>query len=412
MQSLAQHSESSTWNQHDTYWSLSLFGTAVGAGILFLPINLGLGGFWPLFIMAILAYPMTFYAHRGLTRFVLSSSQPNADFTDVVQEHFGRYAGRIIAWLYFLSIFPILLIYGVGITNTVESFLVHQVGMALPPRWLLSGALVGGMILIMLCGEKVMLRAFAVMVYPLAAILFMLSIYLIPQWHMPALDFPTSTVLLHTMWLSVPVIVFSFSFAAAVSSFAQKQRRHYQAQALDKSERILRRTSMALVLFVLFFVFSCILTLSAEQLLAAKQQNISILSYLANVTANPFIATLGPLVAFIAITSSFLGHFLGARESLTGLLIKHSKIGQSKAHHLSIVFLFITIWLTAIINPSILQIMEAISGPVIAMILFIMPVYGIYRVKALAKFRHSFSNYFVLLVGLIAVSALVYRLVM
>lgn len=34
---------SSKWTQHDTYWLLSLFGTAVGAGILFLPINIGLG---------------------------------------------------------------------------------------------------------------------------------------------------------------------------------------------------------------------------------------------------------------------------------------------------------------------------------------------------------------------------------
>jgi len=31
----------SKWNLHDTQWTLSLFGTAVGAGILFLPINIG-----------------------------------------------------------------------------------------------------------------------------------------------------------------------------------------------------------------------------------------------------------------------------------------------------------------------------------------------------------------------------------
>ena len=28
-------------------WTISLFGTAVGAGVLFLPINAGLGGIWP-----------------------------------------------------------------------------------------------------------------------------------------------------------------------------------------------------------------------------------------------------------------------------------------------------------------------------------------------------------------------------
>ena len=105
---------STGWRRHDTHWVISLFGTAVGAGILFLPINLGLGGIWPLVIVAVLAGPMTFLAHRGLARFVLSSSRPHADFTEVAEEHFGKMAGRLISALYFLSIFPILLIYGVG----------------------------------------------------------------------------------------------------------------------------------------------------------------------------------------------------------------------------------------------------------------------------------------------------------
>ena len=60
------------WSRQDTTWMLGLFGTAIGAGTLFLPINAGLGGFWPLLILALLAFPMTYYAHRGLTRFVLS----------------------------------------------------------------------------------------------------------------------------------------------------------------------------------------------------------------------------------------------------------------------------------------------------------------------------------------------------
>ena len=75
---------STGWRRHDTHWVISLFGTAVGAGILFLPINLGLGGIWPLLIVAVLAGPMTFLAHRGLARFVLSSSRPQADFTEAV----------------------------------------------------------------------------------------------------------------------------------------------------------------------------------------------------------------------------------------------------------------------------------------------------------------------------------------
>ena len=40
------------WNKFDTAWVLNLFGTAVGAGVLFLPINAGMGasGHWWLWL--------------------------------------------------------------------------------------------------------------------------------------------------------------------------------------------------------------------------------------------------------------------------------------------------------------------------------------------------------------------------
>ena len=128
------------WNKFDTAWVLNLFGTAVGAGVLFLPINAGMGGFWPLIVMAILVGPMTYFAHRGLAYFVLS--KPGSDITEVVEEHFGPTAGKLITLLYFFAIFPILLIYGNGITNTVDSFIVNQLGMASPNRVILSFVLI------------------------------------------------------------------------------------------------------------------------------------------------------------------------------------------------------------------------------------------------------------------------------
>ena len=407
----ASTTSKSKWNFHDTQWVLSLFGTAVGAGILFLPINIGIGGFWPLIILACMALPMTFLAHRGLARFVLSSKNKDADFTDVVEEHFGANAGRLISLLYFLSIFPILLIYGVGLTNTVDSFIVNQLGMESPSRVLLSGVLVAGMISLMLGGERLMLRAFAILVYPLVGILLFLSLYLIPSWQVPDMAFPEFAAFSKTLWLSIPIIVFSFSHAAAISSFVNVQRGHYGNQATAKSEAILKRTSLLLIVFVLLFVFSCVLSLTPEQMLQAKAQNVSVLSYLANVTDNSFIATFGPLVAFIAITSSFLGHFLGARESFNGLMTKQANLSMKSADKIGVAIMFLAIWFCAVKNPSILDMMDQLSGPIIAMILFIMPMIAVYKVPALQKYRGRFSTLFVLVVGLLAVAALIYGFV-
>ena len=46
-------------NKADLVWMLGLYGTAIGAGVLFLPINAGVGGLWPLVAMLVLALPLT-----------------------------------------------------------------------------------------------------------------------------------------------------------------------------------------------------------------------------------------------------------------------------------------------------------------------------------------------------------------
>jgi len=178
----------SGWRKTDTMWMLGLYGTAIGAGVLFLPINAGVGGLIPLIIMAIIAFPMTYFAHRGLTRFVLSGKNPGEDITEVVEEHFGVGAGKLITLLYFFAIYPILLVYSVAITNTVDSFMTHQLGMTPPPRAILSLILIVGMMTIVRFGEQMIVKAMSVLVFPFVIALMVLACYLIPQWNGAALE--------------------------------------------------------------------------------------------------------------------------------------------------------------------------------------------------------------------------------
>ncbi|EIJ68333.1 MULTISPECIES: HAAAP family serine/threonine permease [Pasteurellaceae] len=409
---------SKKWSKFDITWMLNLFGTAVGAGVLFLPINAGMGGFWPLVLMAIFVGPMTYLAHQGLSRFVLSSSKPGSDITEVVEEHFGKTAGKLITLLYFFAIFPILLIYGNGITNTIDSFIVNQLGLPSPNRVILSFVLIASLISVMLMNEKVMLKLTELLVYPLVFILFALSIYLIPEWNTSMLSqLPTTGDFIKTLWITIPVLVFSFNHSPAISAFSQSQQREYQDPELAEkhASKTLKGAATILLVFVMFFVFSCVLTLTPEELVAAKAQNISILSFLANKFDNPYISYLGPLVAFLAITSSFFGHYLGAREGLEGLYIKlqgenAKSINRKKLNYGAAIFFLFTLWGVAIINPSILGLIESLGGPIIAMILFIMPMYAIRNVPAMKRYQGKFSNVFVTIMGLIAISAVVYGL--
>ncbi len=403
------------WTRNDTIWLLSLFGTAVGAGILFLPINAGIGGFWPLVVMTVLIGPMTYLSHRGLSRFVCSGSKPDADITEVVVEHFGARAGQYITILYFLAIYPIVLIYGVGITNTVGSFMENQLGMGAPPRWILSGVLIAAMMVVMIAGERIMLVVTQWLVYPLAAILIFLSIYLIPSWNLAAIKqvTPMGTAL-KTIWLTLPVLIFSFNHSPAISQFSVAMRRDYGADGSAKADQILRNTAGMLVGFVMLFVFSCVLALTPEQLVEAKQQNLPVLSYLANAHGSTFVAIFGPAIAFAAIVSSFFGHYMGAAEGLKGILrgkIVSEEAAASPGMDRAIaLFIFLTTWAVAVINPSILGMIEMLSGPVIAAILYLMPMYAISKVPALAQYRGQLSNVFVTVSGLVAVSAIFYAM--
>ena len=410
----------SAWRKSDTMWMLGLYGTAIGAGVLFLPINAGVGGLIPLIIMAILAFPLTFFAHRALTRFVLSGKNPAGDITDVVEEHFGSGAGKLITLLYFFAIYPILLMYSVAITNTVESLMVNQLGLVPPPRVLLSLLLIVGLMTIVRFGEQMIVKAMSVLVYPFVAVLMLMACYLIPHWHGAALTTlsgaaPGGNSLWMTLWLAIPVMVFSFNHSPIISSFALAKREEYGEAAGKKCSRILACAHLLMVVTVMFFVFSCVLSLSPADLQAAKAQNITILSYLANHFQVPVIAWLGPLIAIVAITKSFLGHYLGAREGFNGMVNKSlrsrgKQIAPARLNRLTSLFMLLTTWLVATLDPNILGMIETLGGPVIAMILFLMPMYAIQKVPAMRQYSGKISNLFVVLTGLIAISAIFYSL--
>ncbi|OPA92789.1 HAAAP family serine/threonine permease [Pseudomonas fluorescens] len=403
------------WTKHDTTWMLGLYGTAIGAGTLFLPINAGVGGFWPLIVLALLAFPMTFFAHRGLTRFVLSGK--SGDITDVVEEHFGVGAGKLITLLYFFAIFPILLVYSVALTNTLSSFMEHQLHMAPLPRAILSLVLILGLMAIVRCGQGVIVKAMSVLVYPFVAALLLLAFSLIPNWNgaffASAGDGMPLPLFFKTLWLAIPVMVFSFNHSPIISAFAVDQKRVYGPQAERKSGGILATAHGMMVLTVMFFCFSCVLALSPADLAAAKAQNISILSYLANHFETPVIAYAAPLIALVAITKSFLGHYIGASEGFQGLIVKSLR-GRNRSmsakwlERSTALFMVLTCWAVATFNPSILGMIETMGGPIIACLLFLMPMYAIRRVPALRQYSGQVSNVFVVVIGLIALSAIVF----
>jgi serine transporter len=404
------YSTNTGWKYEDFTWALSLLGTAVGAGILFLPVTAGAGGFYPLVFISILITPMIWLAHKSLARFVLSSKNINSDITDTIAEHFGEIGANLITFAYFFAIYPIVLIYGVGITNTVDSFMVNQLHMESLPRWILSGILIGSMTAAIVFGKDIMLKATSAMVYPLIATLFYISIYLIPSWNFSIIEgTPDWSSLPSVVWLAIPTIVFSFNYSPIISQFSKEYRKTYGDTAVQKTDMITGGASFMLTTTVMFFVFSIVLSLSPSQLTQVKEQNVSVLSYLANMNDVPIISLLIPLIAFTAITSSYFGHFLGAHEGLVGLVKHRISMPQKKIKRLSLIFIVITSWITSIINPSILGMIETMGAPMIASILFLMPFIAMCTIPAMKKYKISVvSQIFIAFCGVAVIISAIY----
>ena len=73
--------------------------------------------------------------------------------------------------------------------------------------------------------------------------------------------------------------------------------------------------------------------------------------------------------------------------------------------------MLVVCWVVATLNPSILGMIESLGGPIIAALLFLMPMYAIRRVPAMRKYSGAMSNVFVVVLGLVAMSSVVYSVV-
>lgn len=378
-------------------WSIALFGTAVGAGILFLPIDAGGFGFLPLLVITLVVGPMVFMSHRTYSRIVSASPVKGLDVLQVVTALSGRTRGLMTGLMYWLSIYPIVLIYGVSVTNTMDSFVVNQLGGPELPRWLTAVVCVGLLTGAYAMGKKATLAFANVLVYPLIIALAAVSLYLIPQWDLASFrSYESDTPFWQAMLLILPVFVFSFSHMPAVSQAALDMQKRYDGDEVATEKHVSKIeliTVIMLVSFTMFFVWSCALALGADGLEAAREQNIPVLSYLANETHAPFLAVLSPIVALCAIASSYFGHVMGAEEGTTYLVRavapNLAERTSPKAMRWGIyVFVFVTTVAAAIANPSILDLISVVGGVFITFLVYIVPML-LFRN---AKDFHRFAN--------------------
>ena len=405
---------SKIWSKDETLWSFALYGTAVGAGTLFLPIQLGAAGAVVLFITALVAWPLTYWPHRALCQFILSANTPaSVGITGAVTHYYGKKIGSLITALYFIAFFVVVLIYAVAITNSLAEQIARYTPVDLPLRALISLGVVLLLNLIFLTGRQTTIRVMGMLVFPLIAYFLFLSIYLTGSWQPSLLttQMEVNTHTLHQVWLSIPVMVFAFSHTPIISTFAIDRREKYGEQAMGKCKKIMKVAYLVICLSVLFFVFSCLLSIPPSYINTAKEEGVTILSALSMMPNSPgWLSISGIIVAVVAMSKSFLGTYFGVIEGASEMVkASLNQVGVRKSRSfnrgLSILLVSAVTFIVCCINPNAISMIYAISGPLIAMILFIMPTLSTYLIPALKPYR-SIGSLITLIVGLMCVSVM------
>lgn len=182
-----------------------------------------------------------------------------------------------------------------------------------------------------------------------------------------------------------------------------------------QTTKVIRNAVVLLTVFTMFFVWSSALAMGADGMDAANEQNLPVLSYFANVTGTPFMAYMAPVVVICAIASSYFGHSLGTVEGtryLVGLVFPASKKVSTRKMDLWVyLFIFIATSIVAVFNPSILDMISVVGGIFFALMTYLLPMFAIYKVDALKKFRSRKTNYFVMVMGVLVLFATIWDMV-
>ncbi|POP46286.1 transporter [Superficieibacter electus] len=402
------------WSKEETLWSFALYGTAVGAGTLFLPIQLGSAGAIVLLITALVAYPLTYWPHKALCQFILcAKTSAGEGITGAVTHYYGKKIGNAITALYFVAFFVVVLIYAVAITNSLCEQVAKYRQVTTGVRTLVSLGVVVTLNAIFLMGRQTTIRVMGLLVFPLIAYFLFLSLYLTGSWQPTLLtrQMTFNSHTLHQVWLSIPVMVFAFSHTPIISTFAIDRQEKYGELAMNKCKKIMRVAYLIICLSVLFFVFSCLMTISPSYINEAKDRGVTILSALSMMPDSPaWLAISGVIVAVVAMSKSFLGTYFGVIEGATEIVrsaLGYAGFKKSRAFHraMSVIIISLTTFIVCCINPNAISMIYAVSGPLIAMILFIMPTLSTWLIASLKPWR-SLANLITLIVGLLCVSVM------
>ncbi len=404
----AQWKAATRFDSTDWGWVIISIGMAIGAGIVFLPIQIGLMGLWVFLLSAIIGYP-AMYMFQKLFINTLVESPKCRDYPDVISGYLGKNWGILLGVLYFLMLVIWVLVYSTAITNDSASFL-QSFGLT---KQLLSDNPFYGLALVCILvslasrGEALLFKVSSFMVLTKLSVIAILGFMMIAQWDLnnigavptPQSGFKDTIVMLP---FTLSSILFVTNLSPLVISYRAREKSIEVARY--KAQRAMKLAFGILFVVVFFYAVSFSLAMGHDQALKAYDENISALAMVAQGIPGDTIKLFSLILNIFAVMTAFFAVYMGFREACYGLTMNllrrtnaEEKVNTKYVNRGIILFTILLAWGAICFNAPVLS-FTSISSPIFGLVGCLIPAYLVYRVPALHKYK-GLSLYIVIATG-------------
>lgn len=401
MNNISEISERITSNKipfttYDAGWVILCIGMAIGGGIIFLPVQIGLKGIWVFTLSVLIAYP-ALYMMQSLYLKTLSQSPECKDYSGVITFYLGKNWGFFLGVAYFIMLLKGMLTYSLAATFDSASYF-QTFGITadkLSDYWWYGLVVLALLVSIAAQGEKLLFKVSGPMVLVKIAVVVLLGLVMIPHWDMRNISsLPPLRELLVGTVLTLPFTLFSILFVQILSpmNVAFRKVEPDPQIATLRALRVSRIAYGVLVCAVLFFAFSFTFSLSHEQATEAAQNNISAMAIVAKVIPGEVVRIMSVLLNIFAIVTAFFGIFLGFQEAMKGIVtnilsrfVDEQSINEKSVSIGVSIFIVLLLWVWVLTHFPIL-LLQQIGAPVYGIVSCIIPCYLVLKVTQLRKY--------------------------
>lgn len=394
----------------DWGWIIMSIGMAIGAGIVFLPVQVGLMGLWVFLLSAVIGYP-AMYMFQKLFINTLAASKECQDYPSVISGYLGKNWGMFLGGLYFIMLVIWVFVYSTAITNDSASFL-HSFGVT---EGLLSNNPLYGLGLICLLvalasrGENILFKISTFMVLTKLGVVALLGLMMVDKWDTANIGaVPATGDWIKDAIVMLPFTLTSILFIQSLSPMVISYRSREKSieVARFKAMRAMNIAFGILFVVVFFYAVSFTLAMGHEQAVKASEENISALAMVAQGVPGNTLKLLSLTLNIFAVMTAFFGVYLGFREACQGLamnalrrFVPEEKINAKKVGYGIMIFTILLAWGAIVLNAPVLS-FTSICSPIFGLVGCLIPAYLVYQVPSLHKYK-GISLYIIIATGIL-----------